>query len=63
MHTLATTYYPAAEDLRVVPDNLSTHTPVAFYQTFAPKEARALTKKISLPYTPETRQLVEYGRM
>jgi DDE superfamily endonuclease len=52
MKTLATTYYPDAQELRVVLDNLSTHTPVAFYQTFAPQEARALTQKISFHYTP-----------
>jgi hypothetical protein len=53
MQTLATTYAPTAKDIRVVLDNLSTHTPVAFYQTFAPEAARALTKQISFHYTPK----------
>ena len=52
MQTLADTHYPAAREIRVVLDNLSTHTPVAFYETFVPQEARALTHKISFHYTP-----------
>lgn len=52
MQTLAQAHYPEAQEIRVVLDNLSTHTPVAFYQTFAPQEARALTQKIAFHYTP-----------
>jgi DDE superfamily endonuclease len=52
MQTLANTHYPDAQEIRVVLDNLSTHTPVAFYETFAPHEARALTQKIAFHYTP-----------
>lgn len=53
METLAVTHYPHAKELRVVLDNLSTHTPAAFYQTFAPEVARELTRKISFHYTPK----------
>jgi hypothetical protein len=53
MHELAVTHYPHATELRVVLDNLSTHTPAAFYQTFAPEVARELTRKISFHYTPK----------
>jgi DDE superfamily endonuclease len=53
MQTLAHTSYPEAQEIRVVLDNLSTHTPVAFYETFAPQEARALTQKIAFHYTPK----------
>ena len=52
MQTLAHTYSPDAQELRVVLDNLSPHTPVACYQTFAPQEARTLTQKIAFHYTP-----------
>jgi hypothetical protein len=52
MQPLADTYYPAAQEIRVVLDNWSTHTPVAFYETFAPQQARALTHKTSFHYTP-----------
>lgn len=53
MHELAVTHYPQATELRVVLDNLSTHTPAAFYQTFEPEVARELTRKISFHYTPK----------
>jgi hypothetical protein len=52
MQALANTHYPDAQEIQVVLDNLSTHTPVAFYQTFAPQEARALTQKLAFHYTP-----------
>ena len=38
--------YPNAEVIRVVLDNLNTHTPAALYRTFAPEEARRLTQKL-----------------
>lgn len=38
--------------IRVVLDNLSTHTAAALYQTFAPEEARRLTERIEFHYTP-----------
>jgi hypothetical protein len=53
MHELAVTPYPQATELRVVLDNLSTHTPAALYQTFAPEVARELTRKISFHDTPK----------
>jgi len=45
--------YPEAEVIRVVLDNLNTHTPAALYQTFAPEEARRLTRKLEFHYTPK----------
>ncbi|CAA9373268.1 MAG: Mobile element protein [uncultured Chloroflexia bacterium] len=45
--------YPEAELIRVVLDNLSTHTPAALYQTFAAEEARRLTQKLEFHYTPK----------
>jgi hypothetical protein len=50
---LAVTHYPHAKELRVVLDTLSTHTPAAFYQTFAPEVARELRRQISFHYTPK----------
>ena len=52
MHELVTTYYPTAEKIRLVQDNLNTHTPGAFYTAFAPEEAFALAQKFELHYTP-----------
>lgn len=45
--------YPDAEVIRVVLDNLSTHTPAALYQSLPPEEARALTKKLEFHFTPK----------
>lgn len=45
--------YPEAEVLRVVLDNLNTHTPAALYQTFPAEEARRLTQKLEFHYTPK----------
>ena len=44
--------YPRAERLRLVLDNLSTHTAAAFYQTFPPEVARRLARKVEFCYTP-----------
>ena len=44
--------YPNAEVIRVVLDNLNTHTPAALYQTFPADEARRLTQKLEFHYTP-----------
>jgi hypothetical protein len=35
------------------PDNLSTHTPAALYQAFAPAEARRLLRVLEFHYTPK----------
>lgn len=45
--------YPDAERIRVVLDNLSTHTPEALYETFAPAEARGIVRKLEFHYTPK----------
>lgn len=45
--------FPEAEVIRVVLDNLNTHTPAALYQTFEPEEARRLTRKLEFHYTPK----------
>ena len=45
--------FPDAERIVLVTDNLNTHTPAAFYQTFAPAEARRLVAKLEWHYTPK----------
>jgi len=52
MQEVAETPYPNAQELRIVVDNLSPHTPAAFSQTFEPEVARQLPSKISFHYTP-----------
>jgi len=51
--TLADEWFPEADEVRVVLDNLNTHTPVSFYDKFDPSEARRLTKKLDFHYTPK----------
>lgn len=45
--------YPHAERIRVVLDNLNTHKPEAFYETFPPAEARRIARKLEFHYTPK----------
>ncbi len=49
---LAEEVYPQAEQIRLVCDNLSTHTAAAFYAVFAPDRARRLARRIEFVYTP-----------
>ena len=46
-------WYPQAEKIVLVLDNLSTHGPAALYETFAPAEARRLVQKLEWHYTPK----------
>lgn len=53
MQQLVDVQFPNAAIIRVVLNNLNTHTPAALYQTFAPEEARRLTEKLEFHYTPK----------
>jgi hypothetical protein len=53
MKDLVEIHFPEAEKIRVVLDNLNTHSPAAFYEAFLPEQARQLTKKLEFHYTPE----------
>lgn len=46
-------HYPQAEMIRLVVDNLNTHTPAALYERFAPAEAHRLARKLEWHYTPK----------
>ena len=50
---LATEHFPDAAEIRLVCDNLNTHSPAAFYEACSPEEARALTERVSFHYTPK----------
>jgi transposase len=52
MRDLVDLYYPKAEKIRVVLDNLSTHSASALYQTFPAPEARRILRRIEFHYTP-----------
>lgn len=45
--------YPEAEVIRLVQDNLNTHTPGSFYESFDAQTARELTKRFEYHYTPK----------
>ena len=45
--------YPHAESIRLVQDNLNTHTEAALYETFPPEEARRILNKLRFHYTPK----------
>jgi hypothetical protein len=53
MKRLTDVYFPEAKRIRLVMDNLNTHTPVALYEAFAPTEARRITRKLEFHYTPK----------
>jgi transposase len=53
MRELSDQHYPTAERITVVLDNLNTHGPASFYETFAPEEARRLTERFEFHYTPK----------
>ena len=53
MRDLADVHYPRAQRIRVVLDNLSTHTPAALYQSFPPEEARRILRRLDFHYVPK----------
>ena len=53
MKWLVDEVFPEAEGIRVVLDNLNTHTPAVLYQTVPPEEARRLTRKLAFHSTPK----------
>lgn len=46
-------HFPAVDKITLVMDNLNTHTPASFYAAFDPAEARRLTEKLEIHYTPK----------
>ena len=53
MRDLVDTHYPEAELIRVVLDNLSTHTAGALYETFSAPEAHRILQRLEFHYTPK----------
>jgi hypothetical protein len=45
--------YPDAAVIRLVSDNLNTHTPAALDETFPPAEARRIARRLEFHYTPK----------
>lgn len=46
-------YYPHATKIRLVMDNLNTHTIGSLYEAFPPEEARRIAEKLEIHYTPK----------
>ena len=46
--------YPQAEKIRVVQDNLNTHSLSSFYEAFSAEEAFALSQRFEFYYTPKS---------
>jgi transposase len=53
MRELVDVHYPDADTIRVVQDNLSTHSGGALYQAFPPAEARRILRRLEFHYTPK----------
>lgn len=53
MKELVDVHFPEAELIRVVLDNLNTHTPGALYDAFEPDQARRILRKLEFHYTPK----------
>jgi transposase len=53
MRELVDVHFPHAEKIRVVLDNLNTHSPASLYAAFSPAEARRILSKLEFHYTPK----------
>ena len=52
VRTLCDELYPDADVVRLVCDNLNTHSAASFYEAFEPAEARRLAEKVEFIHTP-----------
>ena len=53
MQNLIEKHYSHVERLRLVQDNLNTHTPGSFYEILAPEAAFDLSQRFEMHYTPK----------
>lgn len=53
MRDLVDLHFPQADKIRVVMDNLSTHSPSSLYNSFPPAEARRILRRLEFHYTPK----------
>jgi len=53
LRDLVDVHYAGTERIRLVLDNLSTHTPAALYQAFTPAEARRVLRRLEFHYVPK----------
>jgi DDE superfamily endonuclease len=50
---LVDVYYPDAECIVLVQDNLNTHTPASLYEAFPPAEAKRIAQRLEIHATPK----------
>lgn len=53
IQTLVDVDYPQATKIRLVMDNLNTHSIGSLYEAFPPEEARRIAEKLEIHYTPK----------
>lgn len=53
MKDLVDEYFPRAEKIRIVMDNLNIHTLASLYEAYPAEEARRIVKKLEIHYTPK----------
>jgi hypothetical protein len=53
LRDLVDVYFPDAQKIRVVLDNLNTHVAGSLYEAFAPAEARRILDRLELHHTPK----------
>lgn len=53
MRDLVDKHYPNAKRIRVVLDNLSTHSAAALYQSLPPEEARRILRRVEFHFVPK----------
>jgi len=53
LRDLSDKYYPYAEKIRIVMDNLNTHSLASLYEAYIPEEARRLAERFEVHYTPK----------
>ncbi len=54
-------FYPQAEKIVLVQDNLNTQTPTSLYEAFMPEEAMRLKRTYQVALHAQARQLAEHG--
>ncbi len=53
MRDLTDLHFPEADKIRVVMDNLSTHSPASLYNAMPAAEARRILRRLEFHYTPK----------
>jgi len=53
MRDLVDLHFPNAQTIRLVMDNLSTHSPSSLYNSFPPAEARRILRRLEFHHTPK----------